>query len=114
MARQNLAGLYLASDLPAEWNSREFRAVIESNLYNLKTLNVSRFAIVDSEAYHYRGDFYSLLVKYNQPAKYHWIILRMHNLYSPVDFDGKAIDLTIPDEDYIQNIWDIYRTTYGQ
>lgn len=111
MARSNLADTYLAPDKPYEWFSREFRATMETHISMLLRIGQTTLTVSESEGYHHRGDFYSLLTSRLIPAKYHWVILRMHKLNSPCDYDGKSFDLTIPNEDLVESIWDLYRTT---
>ena len=111
MARASLAEQFLGPDMPHEWYGRDFRNVIETQLGNLRTRGATVHAISESEGYHHRGDIYSLLTSRNVISKYHWIVMRVNKFYSPLAYDGSAFDLLIPNEDLINNIWDLYRTS---
>lgn len=111
MARDDLGMLFLNPDMPKEWYGSEFHGVIETHLAALRTNGSTIHTVSDSEGYHYRGDMYSLLTSRNILSKYHWIVLRVNKLYSPVDYDGKGFDLIVPNEESINMIWDLYRTS---
>lgn len=95
------------------WYSNEFKSVIEDHLVRLRTRNSVSYPISTDEGYNHIGDFYSLLTSRNVISKYHWIILRVNNFTSPYKFMGESFDLIIPDEEFIESIYDNYRSSYG-
>lgn len=111
MAREDLASQFLLQDMPKEWWGRDFRNIIETHLPTLRVQGSTIHTITDSEGYHHTGDLYSLLTARNVISKYHWIVMRVNKFYSTLEYDGKAFDLIIPNEDAINMIWDLYRTT---
>lgn len=96
------------------WFNNEFKSIIEDHLVRLRTNNSVSYPISTDEGYNHVGDFYSLLTSRNQPAKFHWIIMRVNKFTCPYKYMGEAFDLIIPDEDLIENLYDSYRSSYGQ
>lgn len=99
--------------VPALWYSSDFKSVIEDHLVRLRTRSSVSYPISIDEGRQHVGDFYSLLTSRNIVSKYHWIILRVNNLTTPYKYSGESFDLIIPDQDFIETIYDNYRSSYG-
>lgn len=110
MQRTSLAAS-LASNEPNEWNSADFRSVIEYHLPYLRNTALAPIPISADVGYHSRGDFYQLLINKGVTERLHWIILRMNGFVNPLHYDGVAMDILIPNEEAIDYVWNMYRTT---
>lgn len=103
----------MSDTVPALWYSSDFRSVIEDHLVRLRTRNSVSYPISTDEGRQHVGDFYSLLTSRNLVSKYHWIILRVNKHTCPYKYSGESFDLIIPDQDFIETIYDNYRSSYG-
>ena len=101
----------LSSNEPIEWNSVDFRSVIEYHLPYLRNTALAPIPISAETGFHSRGDFYQILINQGIAPKLHWIILRMNNLVNPLHYDGAAMDILVPSEEALDYIWNMYRTT---
>lgn len=104
---------YMSDPVPAIWYSNDFKAVIEDHLIRLRERNSVTYPISTDEGFPHKGDLYSLFTTRNIASKYHWIIMRLNGYTCPYHYKGEAFDLVIPDEDFIESIYDSYRNSYG-
>lgn len=82
-----------------------FRNVIEDHLSILKNLSNTQTVTIDPhKAYRYEGDFFSLLADYNVTQQLHWVTMRMNDLKSPIDFNGKIDSILVPDYAVIEQL----------
>lgn len=63
-------------------------------------------------ALHYKNNFYGLLTEMKLDYKYHWIIMRCNNILNPLSFTGEMTKLLHPDLNYVDNLFNTWRTTY--
>lgn len=92
----------------------DFRCVIEKHLTLLRSnTNTTTFPITEQVAEQWTGDFYGLLqsIKSNIDRSFYWIILRMNGYISSDQYDGKKINLVIPDINQVNKIVDKYKST---
>lgn len=54
--------------------------------------------ISEELAYEYRGDFYGLLLHLGIPARQQFLCMYLNGLSNPLDFEGVAITLKIPND----------------
>jgi hypothetical protein len=74
-----------------------FRNVMEDHMEYLRT-RYSAVAILNpDEAYQWRGDFFGLLDGRGYNRKYHWIILRLNQYTSPLQFTEDTLAILVPD-----------------
>jgi hypothetical protein len=77
--------------------SKGFRNMIENYLPVLKKLNSTiAIPIRDIDRYRFVGDLYALLIDLNQPQDLFWIIMRLNDMHSPMDFNKDIRELLIP------------------
>lgn len=81
-----------------------FRNLIENHLIYLQN-NVStiNYALDPQDEYVCIGDFYKLLNLLNINQDLFYIVLRMNNLHSPIDYSGNLGILLIPSRNLIFN-----------
>ena len=90
-----------------------FRAVIEAHVDFLQNHEETRHLYLEPhEVYRYEFDLYGLLMHYKIPPYMHWIVLRMNNLYSMVNFPKDLSELLIPSDTVINHLRQIYQTTH--
>lgn len=104
---------FMNDTVPEIWYSPDFKSVVEDHLIRLRERKSTAFPISIDEGFPHKGDLYSLFTTRNIPSKYHWIIMRINGFTSPYHYNGEAFDLIIPDDDFIDSIYDSYRTSYG-
>lgn len=70
------------------------------------------------QVYKYEGDLYGLLTVLNVPRGYHYIVMRMNNITSPVDFripddyEQDFMVLLTPSTTTIDTLRNVFQTTY--
>lgn len=88
---------------------RLFRVVIEDHMTFLREHPQTSMIEVSSYlAYKYEGDFFGLLEQLNQPAQFHWIIMRMNKLTSPVYSENTINSVLVPAVDVIERIRSVF------
>lgn len=96
---------------PGEYNiySTGFYALIEDHLTYLQNLSSTiGYPLDPHDEFKYTGDFYQLLCNLKIPQDQWRIILRVNNLYSPVDYAGDLGTLQIPNRTNILNLLQRY------
>jgi hypothetical protein len=89
----------------------DFRNVLEDYMTILRnSSDTVTITVEPATALKYRGDLYGLLVELNYPPYMAWIIMRMNNMNSPVDYDETILTLLTPSEDRISRIRSTYMT----
>lgn len=87
-----------------------FRVVIEDHLSYLKEhKNVTLLKLEPADAWRWRNNFYGLLKDNGIPEYLRWIVLRMNDMVSPMDFDGEQVQFLIPIEGIITRLVGVYR-----
>ena len=77
--------------------SDSFRNLIENHLHALrndKSTLLTSLTVHDEDVF--IGDFYGLLQKININQDMFWIIMRINNLHSPLDYTGTFGSILIP------------------
>lgn len=83
----------------------EFRDVLEDHMdYLRKHPATSTFLIKPELAYQWRGDLFGLLLKLNKPTYLHWVIMRMNNYTSPLQFKQDTLILMEPSAAVVDKI----------
>lgn len=91
----------------SEYNSESFKTVIEDHLSILshpkRITEVKSVSPVDANRFEY--DFFGLLRILNVPVQYHWVVMRVNGMSSPVDFRKTMLSVKIPNYDLIQTLF---------
>ena len=88
-----------------------FRRVLEDYLPTL--IETSATQDVDSfMSYKYEGVFFDFLQHMKIPHSQHWIIMRVNDMTSPTQFDGRMKTMKMPDFATVEEIHANYRTQY--
>mgnify|MGYP003538776096 CR=1 FL=1 len=83
--------------------SSGFQNVIESHLQYLKgNAKYVNSPVSGLNGLKYQGDFFGLLIELKVPAHFHWIAMRLNDLHSPMDYDGKMESVLIPDTQQLE------------
>lgn len=89
--------------------SDSFRAVIEDHMTFLRTHpQTYRKSVTSAQAYKFEGDFFGLLQEINEPSQFHWIILRMNKLTSPVYSTDDITSILVPSGDVVERLRSVY------
>jgi hypothetical protein len=81
-----------------------FRNVLEDHMTYLREQYSTLVIINPDEAYQWRGDFFGLLDGRGYARKYHWIILRLNQYSSPVQFTEDTLAILVPNFTTIDQI----------
>lgn len=107
--------------------SEDWRLMIETHLlFLINHPYTTDQTIAAHDVYKYEGDLYGMLAKINIPPQYHYIVMRMNEMTSPVDFrlenfipdpdlngnDEAVITLLIPSQTVIESLRTVFQTTY--
>lgn len=60
--------------------------------------------------YKYEGDLYGLLLVNGVPKEYHWVVMRMNNIYRQGDVEKVDGVVLIPDFGVLDRIMKMYKT----
>lgn len=94
------------------------RVVLEQDYYVLTETHLqflrnhpstATVSVTPQTAAKYQGDFYGLL-KHLNIGKNHYLILRMNQLYSPLDYHSEHLFLKIPESNTVERYMAIYRS----
>jgi hypothetical protein len=84
---------------------------MESYIPYLKTHSGTGFlAVTPYDLYKYEGDFYGILSNNKVPQEYHWIIMRMNDIYSPAIVPLELGGVFVPDFSVVDKIRQVYLT----
>jgi len=92
--------------------TKSFMDTLESHVGYFRTSRKTTTIQVDpKKAIIYNGDFFGYLNEFKIDQKYHWIIMRVNDLYSTFEFNIDKTELVIPDRDEIEQIRCAYVAT---
>lgn len=95
-----------------EYFSFGFQNAMEYHIPIIKGLSTTQLlALNPGVSLKYDGDLFGLLYASNVPSKYHWVTMRCNGMLSPTDYRKSNTEITIPDFDYIDEQFAIYRTS---
>lgn len=91
--------------------NKTFRRLMEANLTWLRNNPANTVIPIDPHGtYKYEGDFYGLLDNLGINKKYHWIVMRMNNIYRPGDVNEELSSIEVPDIQSIERLITMYNT----
>jgi len=89
-----------------------YRIVAESYMETLRNSSDTKKITIDpSDAYVFEGDFYGYLNKQMVAPGYHWLIMRLNSIPSPLEFGPDNLELMIPNETTLSRILSIYNSS---
>ncbi len=91
--------------------SPEFRRVLEDFLPQL-VATATQQPVESFDAYKYEGVFFDYLEHLKIPHASHWVIMRVNNMTSPTQFDGKMKFMLLPDMSKVETIHSNFKTQY--
>lgn len=93
------------------WYDENFRHVLEAHMNYLRTTgNVASVEVSPHKADIYRGDLFGFLNEVGIDPQYHWVIMRVNEIFSPHDFGDHITTLLVPDQQVINRVFTAYRT----
>lgn len=96
---------------PKEMYSFGFRQLIEDHLPELKDSDQSEYIDVSAaSAWRHQGDLYALLTEYDIPRQHHWIIMRVNDMDSPLEYQGEH-RILIPSQNMVRRLFRIHRAS---
>mgnify|MGYP001325834188 CR=1 FL=1 len=103
----------MSSDGPAAYYSADMRVMLELHIpYLLANQRSTLIPIDPNDAHRYEYDLAGLLLKYSVPAQLHWIVMRLNNMTSPIEFTSAVTGLYIPDPNVIERLKSIQTTIH--
>lgn len=92
--------------------SKNFMDTLESHLSYFRSSRQSNVIQVDTKKAHiYEGDLFGYLNDIGIEQKYHWLIMRINDLYCSSEFDQNKYVLIIPSYDEIEQIRSAHTAT---
>lgn len=90
-----------------------FRLLIEQHLNALITFQGNVYLTVSPMEFEvWAGNLYGYLHSQNIPIEQHWIIMRMNNMDSTLDFSDVLVNLILPDMEQITKLREMFNTIY--
>ena len=91
--------------------SAEFRNVLEDHMTYLREHSENSVQSIEPNiAYKYIGDLTGVLHHYRVPYHLHWVVMRMNNMTSPVDYRDTMLSLIIPSFSAVDKIRAAHKT----
>lgn len=97
---------------PSEYTlTDEYKAFVESIIPSLRVdPSTSTLTVPNETGYLFRYDLTSFLLDQKVAIEDHLIIIRLNDLNGPQDFDEHTSRLLIPDQQFLGNLKQVYRT----
>ncbi len=93
------------------WYDPSFKAVLEDHMTYLRTHKDTRVQLLEpNSVIKYRFDLYSLFLVYGIEPKYHWTIMRVNKLNSPIDDISDLEYILVPSATEINRILSHYNS----
>jgi hypothetical protein len=94
------------------FTSEGFRQIVEDHLVYFRSKDSTVIQLEPHDEYMYIGDLFGLLTKLNFEVALHWIIMRVNNLTSPIDYKGDLQYLIIPQKNKLNILLARYLNNY--
>lgn len=103
----------LLSNHDFSFSHPDFINILEDHLpLIISSSNTIVMDVDQLSALHFKNNFYGLLTEIKINQKYHWVIMRCNNIASTLAFNGEMTQLIHPDLNYVDNLYNTWRTTY--
>lgn len=88
----------------------DFRNVLEDHMTYLRD-NFSQVKMISpDQSYQWRGDMFGLLDVLGYARQYHWLIMRLNQFTSPLQFHENVLAILVPDTDEVNRIAQSHKT----
>lgn len=106
---------YARNSGAAFFYSDKWQQVVEDHRQWLfeKAIAETPIEVTPHLAHRFQNDLYGLLMHENYSLFMHWVILRVNDFTSPVEFDNNRTVLYVPPESAIERLRQIAVTTYN-
>lgn len=102
----------MISEGPAIYFDLGFRNVLEDHMTYLRTHGQTRDQVVDKgAAYKYEYDLFGFLSMAGIAPHLHWVVMRMNNMTSPMEFGMHNETLLVPEATVVDKIRQAHMTT---
>ena len=92
----------------------KFHIMLRDHLIKIKESVGTQPMIIDTNiAYHAKGDLYMVFRQMGLSPKYWWITMIINDISSPEQYDGEQVNFTLPDIEYIDEIYRMFNTVDG-
>lgn len=88
----------------------DYKAFVESIVPALREQGSSPIAITSETGHLFRFDMTSFLLDQKVPLEDHLVVLRLNDLNGPQDMDEHTTKLLIPDQSFLTQLKQVYRT----
>lgn len=89
----------------------EFRNVLEDHMTYLRNhAENTVLSIEPNIGYKYLGDLAGVLHHYRIPYQLHWVVMRMNNMTSPIDYRDTMLTLDIPSFSAVDKLRTTHKT----
>ena len=108
--------MYVDSEMTIDGNSDFYkpslRCTIEANIPYLLTRPNTRTVSVDPQStIVYNQDLFGYLLTISVLPCYHWVVMRMNGMFSPLEFDSSVTALTIPSTTDLESMRQAWNAT---
>lgn len=103
----------MSNEGPAVYYTPGIRLMLELHIPYLLSNQRSTLIPVDPhDAHKYEYDLNGLLLSYSIPTQLHWIVMRINDMTSPIEFTMEKTSLWIPDPNVIERLKTMHSTIH--
>lgn len=100
---------------PSVYYTPQWHRLLETHMRWLReSIPLRPIQIQDQLAYKYEGDLFGLLQEIGIDDVYHWVVMRVNGLNSPLEYSSDRTVLLIPPSDQIDRLMAIFKTTQNK
>lgn len=83
--------------MPTTAYTLQYHNMLENHvLLLLQSSGTQILTVQNGQALQYDSDFFGLLTALLVPPKYHWVVMRCNNMYSPIDYKSSMTTVILP------------------
>lgn len=110
---QNIANSLVSYENKAYFEPK-FQTMLRDHLAHIGSSVGTQPMVIDANvAYHSKGDLYMVFRQMGLSPKYWWITMIINNISSPEQYDGNRVNFILPDIEYIDDLFRLYKTVDG-
>lgn len=96
---------------PSVYYSPQWHRLMETHLrWFRERVQMRVVQVNDQLVYKYEGDLFGLLNHLGLDDQYHWLIMRINRMNSPLEFGVRFNQLSIPPVDQVDRLMAIFKT----
>lgn len=101
------------TSVPPVFYDPRFKIMIEQHLEDLKNYKGNVYIEVSAlDAEEWQGNLYGYLHSQNVSIAQHWVIMRMNDMDSTLDFSADCRRLYLPDPERLSTLKDLFNTIH--